>query len=226
MKKKVFIGVGHGGSDPGAVAGGFCEKDLNLPIAKACRDELERHGVAVLMSRETDEDETMSGKIRMCNAFAPELAADIHCNAGGGDGAEVFHSYQGGTGKTLAVNILEQVKAIGQNSRGPKVKKNSAGVDGYLFIRNTVCPAVIVECAFMDTPGDLAMVDTAAEQKTMGIAIAKGILQTLGIAWKAPIKTLYRVQIGAYAVRANAENQLKRARAAGFSDAFIAEVTA
>ena len=29
MGKKVFIGVGHGGSDPGAVKNGFKEKDLN-----------------------------------------------------------------------------------------------------------------------------------------------------------------------------------------------------
>ena len=36
MAKKVFIGVGHGGSDPGAVANGFREKDLNLAIALAC----------------------------------------------------------------------------------------------------------------------------------------------------------------------------------------------
>ena len=30
---KVFIGVGHGGSDPGAVANGLRESDLNLSIA-------------------------------------------------------------------------------------------------------------------------------------------------------------------------------------------------
>ena len=44
---KVFLGVGHGGSDPGASANGFKEKDLNLSIALACRDELVRHGVNV-----------------------------------------------------------------------------------------------------------------------------------------------------------------------------------
>ena len=33
--------------------------------------------------------------------------------------------------------------------------------------------------------------------------------------------TLYRVQVGAYAVKANAEAALKKARAAGFKDAFI-----
>ena len=51
---KVFIGVGHGGSDPGAVASGAKEKDLNLSIALACRDELVRHGVEVMMSRTKD----------------------------------------------------------------------------------------------------------------------------------------------------------------------------
>ena len=32
MKNGVFIGVGHGGSDPGAVANGFKEKDGHFRI--------------------------------------------------------------------------------------------------------------------------------------------------------------------------------------------------
>ena len=36
-------------------------------------------------------------------------------------------------------------------------------------------------------------------------------------------KKVYRVQIGAYSVRSNAEAQLKKAQAAGFKDAFITE---
>lgn len=37
-------------------------------------------------------------------------------------------------------------------------------------------------------------------------------------------KVLYRVQVGAYSVKKNAENQLAKVKAAGFSDAFIAVV--
>lgn len=184
--KKVFIGVGHGGSDPGAVANGFYEKNLNLPIALACRDELERHNVVVLMSREKDEDESLSGKIKMCNQFAPELALDIHNNAGGGDGAEVYHHHGGGTGKTLANNILDEIVKLGQNSRGAKVKKNSGGRDYYAFIRDTAAPAVIVECAFLDNKTDIQLIDTVEEQKAMGIAIAKGVLKTLEIPYRMP----------------------------------------
>ena len=43
---RVFIGVGHGGADPGAVSGTWEEADINLVMALAMRDELERHGVA------------------------------------------------------------------------------------------------------------------------------------------------------------------------------------
>jgi N-acetylmuramoyl-L-alanine amidase len=82
-----------GGNDPGAVANGVKEKDLNLSIALACRDVLKRHGVEVKMSRTKDEDDTLSEEIRECNAFAPDLAIDIHCNAGNGDGAEAFYHY-------------------------------------------------------------------------------------------------------------------------------------
>jgi len=179
--RKVFLGVGHGGSDPGAVANGFREKDLNLAIALACNEELVRHGVTTLMSRRADEEDPLNEEIRECNAFAPELAVDIHNNAGGGDGAEAFYHFGGGTGKILAENILAQIVAAGQNSRGAKTRKNDAGRDWYGFIRETACPAVIVECAFVDNTADLAAVDTPEEQTAMGVAVAKGILATLGI---------------------------------------------
>lgn len=182
---KVFLAVGHGGSDPGAVANGLKEKDLNLSIALACKDELERHNVAVCMSRLKDENDDLSERIKECNAYKPDLALDIHNNAGGGDGVEVFHHYGGGAGKTLATNILSEIVSIGQNSRGAKTKLNVSGKDYFGFIRYTYCPAVIVECAFVDNKTDIQIIDTADEQKKMGVAIAKGILNTLGVAYKA-----------------------------------------
>ena len=226
MAKKVFLGVGHGGKDPGAVANGFEEADLNLSIALACQAELARHDVSVLMSRVKDETEDLTARITECNKFSPDLALDIHNNAGGGDGAEVFHHHGGGTGKTLAVNILAEMIAIGQNSRGAKTKKNSDGKDYFGFIRQTVCPAVIVECAFVDNKKDIQIIDTAAEQKAMGVAIAKGILKTLGVAYKAeqPVakgKT-YRVQVGCYNKRENATAMLAKLKKAGF-DGYIKE---
>lgn len=223
--KKVFLGVGHGGTDSGAVGNGLKEKDLNLKIALACRDELKAYGVDVGMSRTKDENDTLNEEAAECNKFAPDLAVDIHNNAGGGDGCEVYYHYKGGLSKTLAENINAQIVKIGQNSRGIKTRLNSSGTDYYGFIRMTKAPAVIVECAFIDNSKDIKIVDTAAEQKTMGIAIAKGILKTLGIEAKPNTSTnsnkIYRVQVGAYKDKANADAMLAKLKKAGFDGVIV-----
>ena len=218
---KIFLGVGHGGSDPGAVANGLRESDLNLAIALACRDELVRHGVTVKMSRTKDENDTLSEEIKECNAFNPDYAIDIHNNAGGGDGVEVFHSKANSKDNKLAQNVLDAIVAIGQNSRGLKTKLNSSGTDYFGFIRQIKAPSILVECAFVDNKKDIAIIDTKAEQRTMGIAIAKGILATLGIKWekeeaKVESGVLYRVQVGAFSIKDNAEAMVDKLAKAGF----------
>lgn len=178
---KVFLGVGHGGNDPGAV-GYIKEADVNLNMALACRDYLVANGVEVKMSRTKDENDTLNEEIRECNEYNPDLAVDIHNNAGRGDGFEVYHSIFKGTGTTLAQNIEVEVKAIGQNSRGCKSRKNSAGnADYYGFIRETKAPAVICEGVFVDNKADAEQANTLEEQQEFGVAYAKGILKTLGI---------------------------------------------
>lgn len=220
---KVFLGVGHGGTDSGAIGNGFKEKDLNLSIALACNEVLVNHGVTVVMSRTRDENDSITEEITECNNFKPDLAIDIHNNAGGGDGAECFYHHLGGKGKTLAENVLTEIVKTGQNSRGTKVRVNSSGKDYYAFIRETAAPAIIVECAFMDNPTDIEILNTHDKQVIMGTAIAKGILRTLGIPYVKP-KKLYRVQVGAYELESNAVITKNILESYGFK-AFIVEST-
>ena len=227
MSKKVFIGVGHGGTDSGAV-GHLVEKEVNLVEALACKDFLEMHGVEVLMSRAVDENDPITDEINECNAFEPDLAIDVHSNSGRGDGFEAFYHYKGGLSKDLAENIESEVKKIGQNSRGCRTRLNSSGKDYYAFIRETICPAVICEGFFVDNDTDVKIADTIEEQKNFGVTYAKGILRTLGISIKENIsqsesdkKAKYYVQVGAYSSKENAEKQLQKAEDAGFADAFM-----
>lgn len=224
MAKKVFLGVGHGGNDPGA-SKYLVEKDVNLTMAKACRDYLEYNGVSVLMSRTKDENDPLSDEIKECNAFNPDLAVDIHNNAGGGDGFEAYYYTGGGTSKTLAFNIEQEVIAIGQNSRGCKTKINTSGKDYYGFIRQIKAPSVIVEGVFVDNATDVKIADTEAEQKAFGYAYARGILKTLQISPKAMNTnsngTLYKVQVGAFKNKENAEELKAKLMKAGFTNTFI-----
>ena len=182
--KKVFIGVGHGGKDSGAVANGLLEKNINLKIALACKAELEKNGVSVGISRTKDENCGLAAEIKRCNNFCPDFAVEIHNNSGGGDGAEIYHALKGGKGKELAENIMSEIVKLGQNSRGLKTKRNKLGRDYFGWIRKTKAPAALVECAFLDS-NDCKIIDTAEKQNAMGIAIAHGVLKTLGVAIKS-----------------------------------------
>lgn len=172
---KVFLSMGHGGTDPGAVAFNMKEKDINLAIGLTCKAELERHGVTVICSRTKDEDDAVAQEVTEANESKVDLAFSIHTNAGGGDGSESFYYSTSEKGKKLAELCEKHTKAIGQNSRG--VKEG----DRLYFIRKTNMTAVLSECAFIDNDTDNNIVDTAAEQKKFGVAYAKAILEYFGI---------------------------------------------
>lgn len=182
MAKKVFIGVGHGGSNPGAV-GYVRETDANLTIALELKRLLELAGVTVGISRTKDENDPLDEEIREANAFKPDFAIDVHNNAGGGDGFEVFVQTGIHAAKSNeAGKLLERyVKAMGQNSRGVKTKKNSAGKDYFGFLRQVNYPAVIAEGFFVDNKKDAVDFDTIAEQKKLAAAYAAAILEYLGV---------------------------------------------
>lgn len=196
---KVYIAPGHGGADPGAVGNGLKEKDLNLSIGKYCAEYLKASGVTVKMSRTKDVDPGLNQRAAEANKWGADLVCEIHINAGGGDGAEVYYSIAGGTSKKMAQNIEVEIKKIGQNSRGIKTKKNAQGQDFLGIIRMTKAPAVLVECAFIDTK-DIKIIDTKAEQKIMGEAIAKGILKTLGVEEKEEPAEEFKVKVTANAL--------------------------
>lgn len=192
MSKRVFLGVGHGGSDPGAV-GLLTEKEVNLTVALEVRRILERSGVTVGISRERDEDDSLTDEIWAANAFRPDLAVEIHSNSGGGDGFEAYvqtNTY-GGKSRVAAEIIEKRVKAAGQNSRGIKTRKNSAGTADYFgWLREVKAPAVLLEGFFVDGP-EAKDYDTAAEQKKLAKAYAMGIGDYLGIQIKED-KIMYK----------------------------------
>lgn len=214
MAKIVFCAAGHGGKDPGAVANGIYEKDVNLVTMLSCKRELERHGVTVVTNRTTDVDVALSKKCDKANKSGAEIAVSFHANAGGGDGFEAFYYSTSTAGKKLAGLLEKHVKGLGQNSRGLK-----SGNHLY-FVKNTTMPAVLVESAFIDNKTDKTILDTVDEQKAFGVAYAKAILEYLGIAWVEEVKKtdkLWRVQVGAFSKRENAEILAAELKGKGYS---------
>lgn len=182
---KVFLSAGHGGSDPGACAYGLKEKDINLVTLKECRDVLKRHGVTVVCSREEDENDPVGQEVNEANKAKVDIAVSFHINAGKGDGFEAFCNPKNANGMKLAKLGEKYIKELGQNSRGIKNGMHLC------FIKNTNMMAVLFESFFIDNNTDNNIGDTAAEQKKLGVAYAKAILEYLGIKYKKSTTTSY-----------------------------------
>lgn len=214
----VFLSAGHGGSDPGAVGNGLYEKTINLNTLLACKTELERHEVKVVCSRTKDENDPVAQEVKEANASKADIAVSFHVNAGGGDGFEVFHYNTSKNGKKLAQLCEKHVKTLGQNSRGLKSGNHLR------FIKGTTMTSVLIESFFIDNVKDKSIGDTVAEQKALGVAYAKAILEYFGITYKAKHSgTVYRVQVGSYENKANAEKLKNKLKAEGY-DAIITQV--
>lgn len=182
--KKVWLDAGHGGEDPGAV-GKVKEADMNLSVTLKVGAILLKNGVSVGYSRTKDAFIELGERCRKANAFKADLFVSIHHNAGGGVGAECIHSKWHGTSEVLAKNIMAQFKKIGQKAHGIGIydKVGKDGKDYFAVIRDSNMPSIIAEFAYVDSV-DSKKIDTEPERLLEATAIAKGILETLGIKYK------------------------------------------
>lgn len=212
----IYINPGHSDKDPGAV-GYETERRLNVVTAKYMDEYLHVHYVCNTRMNPG----TMGNLYDICadaNNWGANLFVSIHNNAGGGDGYEslVYSEKR----RALGEIFEKHVKAIGQNSRGVKLRP------GLVVLRDTNMPAVLCEGAFVDNKNDIEDWNDEAELKKLGEAYAQAAVEYLesqGMAVERKNSKIYRVQIGAYSVRENAEKQLEKAKNAGFTDAFIVE---
>ena len=186
-KPTIYIAAGHGGSDPGAVSGKYIEKALTLKTALACQNYLRNYECETVMARTTDKSCTVAYKMEEVEKKRPSLVLEIHYNAGGGEGCEVYYWHTHAPSKSLAQKVLAEMVKLGQKSRG--IKESKAGTS-YNFgmcrqAATTGIPSILGEYAFVDNAKDQAKINTDAKLKAIGEAYAKAAVSYLGLKKKA-----------------------------------------
>ena len=192
-------------------------------IADACKIALERSGVDVMLMH----DESMQDKCAASNAFDADLHVPIHTNAFNGKvmGTRLFCYSADGKGMAACKAIYARLAPI-----TPGDSENIQVNADYYEVRVPAAPTAYIECEFHDTvEGAKWIVENTV---LIGETIARGICDYFGVKFvekPKPVEpekkdVLYRVQIGAYKIKANAEKRQAEAKAAGFTDAFIVTV--
>jgi N-acetylmuramoyl-L-alanine amidase len=179
--KKIFLDPGHGGKDPGAVGpNGSKESDVTLSVSKLLKDKLERMGATIFMSRDSDEDVSISRRVSMANSSKANIFVSVHCNAYNdtAKGVETLYHQTSSAGKKLAGLIQsELVSSTNSVDRGIKADKSlSRFPNGLPVLRDTVMPAVLVELEFISNPTYEKILTNPRWQEVFADAIVQGIL--------------------------------------------------
>lgn len=219
MTKKIYINIGHSDKDPGAV-GYEVERELNVKVSNYQKEHLlANYDCEVRMNPGTMGN--LAAIAEDANNWGAALFVSNHNNAGKGDGYEALVYSE----KNVPLGRIfeKHVKAAGQNSRGVKLRPDLA------VLRMTNMPAILNEGAFVDNWNDIKDWNDDHELKKLGIAYAEATAEAAKLDKKAVApapepeesNVLYRVQVGAYRQKANAEDMQKKLKAAGFDGIIV-----
>lgn len=218
--------AGHGGKDPGAVSKGNTEKVYTLEAELYVHKRLKEHGINNDVTRSSDV--TLDENPRVNKVKNYKYCLSHHFNAGGGTGVEFIHSIYS-DGKFEAI-LAEEFKKAGYPVRRIFDRKGASGDYYYMHRRTGSCRTTIIEYDFLDGANS-EKIKNKKYREGMYECVVKAVCRQEGKTYK-PLnpsntkqkessKGLYKVQVGAFSVKENAETLEKKLHGAGFKDAYI-----
>ncbi len=190
----VVIDPGHGGTDGGAPGrGGLLEKEVALDIARRLQARLTQAGLHVRMTREDDRFLTLPQRTRLAREWRADLFVSIHLNASpnaAAHGVETFVLPAAGFPSTSNSNTDKREysgnKHDAENTRLAyfiqkglmfQTQADDRGVRRARFevLRETDCPAVLVECGFLSHPSEARRLANGEYRDRIAQGVASGI---------------------------------------------------
>jgi len=167
---KLAIDIGHNVNFDGGAVGIRNENGLNYEVGTKLISKCRAVGITVVdctPSSAKSLNDSLSQRVITANTNNADFFISIHHNLSpGGQGSEIY-SMKGGRGEVVANIILPEIVKIGFKNRGVK--------DGsHLFVINkTKMPAILIECAFCDSPRDMGNYDSGKMATAIFIGICK-----------------------------------------------------
>ena len=224
---KICIDAGHyGKQNRSSVVPEYYEAEMNWKLHLLLKKYLEEYGVEVTTTR--SKQTTVLGTVaRGKKAKGCDLFLSLHSNAYDPESLDypLVIVPLDGTGDELGRKLTNCIASVMETNQPGRLwtRKKDSGGEWYGVLQGTSAVGVtglILEHSFhSNTRSAKWLLDEANLDK---LAKAEADLIAAHYGLKKP-GTIYRVQIGAYTVKANAEKQLEKAKKAGFTDAFIKE---
>src|ERR1017187_5794600 len=194
----ICLDPGHGGKDAGNHTFWRSEKTYTLALALELRNQLQKAGFNVILTRSKDTYVDLPDRPALANRRGADLFVSLHFNATptGKNEVEGPQTYcitpvgasstdaqgEGANFGPTAANRVEQrslllayqvqkslVKNLGANDRGVRRAR-------YWVLRDATMPAILIEGGYMTHPLESKKIYSATYRHQMAQAIVKGIL--------------------------------------------------
>ena len=195
MSKKIYISPSSQPANTYAV-GNTHEQAECRKIAAALEKALMRCG----FNAKAGLEGSMYTRVPESNAFGADRHLPIHTNAFDGEvaGLRIMVYKLGGEAEAIAKAIMAQL--------APITPGTSDGISAYpsLYeVKNSNAICVYVEVGFHDNPKEAQWI--LDNTQAIAEAICKGLCSHYGIPYMAAQQTVYRVQVGAFQEKRNAQ---------------------
>ncbi len=193
---RVQLDAGHGGEDSGCISphGGFYEKDLVLDIVLRAGEILASRGIDVVYTRTNDTFVSLAGRSGIAAKRKADAFVSVHANYAGSQtarGIETFTLPFAGMASTSTENSVSPVARVGNaNDRlntilAHEIQRRMPGRLGeadrglrharFQVLRDTPCPAVLVEIGFLSNPTDSRNLSSNWYRDKIALALADGV---------------------------------------------------
>jgi N-acetylmuramoyl-L-alanine amidase len=172
---RILLDPGHGGEELGARGPtGYPEKAVNLIVSKLLREELEKLGATVYMTRETDRTVSLGERVAMINQLQPTIALSIHYNALPDDGDAMNTS---GIGVFWYNPPAHDLAVFLHNYLVEELNRPSYGIfwNTLALTRPHTTLAVLLELGFMIHPTEFEWITNPQAQQELVDTLAEGI---------------------------------------------------
>lgn len=174
---KILLDPGHGGQELGSRGPtGYPEKEANLVIAKLLKQELEKRGATVYLTRDTDKDVSLEERVKIINQIKPTIALSLHYNAlpDGGDAMNTA-----GISSFWYHPQAHDLSIFLQNYLVKKLNRSSYGVfwNNLALTRPHSAPSVLLELGFIINPDEFEWITNSQERQKLATAIAEGLTE-------------------------------------------------
>lgn len=187
MATKIYIGVGHGSGDSGAVNGSRKECDDNLRLALKVKEYFKNQPVEVKFSRLSANGLDINGRCNEANKWGAEYFLSLHRDSSWGASGVTAYIYTKANDYTKAkaqVIVDNVAKAMGVQNRGVKYGAAGRFVD-FGVNRYTNMHSCLLEVGYISSAKDNKAFDSNLDKIAKAIVVST--MSVCGVDYVEPV---------------------------------------